>query len=312
MRTKLATWLGLGCLVAGVLGTCSANANPAATAAWRAAERQYGNELEDLYWFATKKPEPGSTAAMQHADRALRALQKRPLDGLRPDCASGRFTGERAGTAYRKEYMRAATLCPLVLRSQEIYRRALRAWELHDLAGRIAEIRRRAEHAGTKLYVSDVVKGFSAEDQKAYVSSFVTRHFEALGEPIPSAALAPLDEVAALFRQTASEAAARTPLPKGKGRDAGAERAIRETYGARNPGIKILRIVMDDAQWQIVRSPIGAVLRRYKNATVILKAKDGFCAAVPASVGQPYQMGGRFGPKYGVDEFLEGTPVKCP
>jgi hypothetical protein len=62
----------------------------------------------------------------------------------------------------------------------------------------------------------------------------------------------------------------------------------------------------------VVRNQIGIVLRRYKNATVILKAKDGFCAAVPASVGQPHQGRGKFGPKYGVDEFLEATPVKCP
>ena len=70
---------------------------------------------------------------------------------------------------------------------------------------------------------------------------------------------------------------------------------------------------MEDAEWKLVKNDFGVLLRHYKDASVLVKAKDGsFCALVPASVGQPYEANGKYANTYGVDEFIEARPVKCP
>jgi hypothetical protein len=92
--------------------------------------------------------------------------------------------------------------------------------------------------------------------------------------------------------------------------DAGAEKAIREVYARR---FDVKAVAMTDPEWRVVRNDCGVLLRHYKNAEVLVKAKDGsFCALVPASVGQHYEDMGTCSSRYGVDEFIEGRPVNCP
>jgi len=287
----------------------------AATRAWRRAQAKHEDALESLHYYATTKTVASHGTVNQFADNALALLQKDAFAELKDQCRKHVFAGEKDGTAYGKEYMHAKVLCPEIARSEEILKDAVRLgarafaeYQVSDGFEReLAKIEKEQ-----RVYVDLVVQGNDAEAEKKRVASFVQKYYDALGEPLPDDVLGRIDTQVQTRSKAIQDAAAKGKIAAPASRDAAAERAIIDAYKSHHPQIRIVRAWMTDPGWRTIRED-GIISRRAKNAELLVKAKDGtYCAVIPASVGQPYAGGGQYSSTIGVDEFIEGTPVRCP
>ncbi len=280
------------------------------TAAWRAAVRSAESEMAAFVELATKPPKPGDTSPDQRVERALRLRKSEKLAEIAKNCAAKAYDGERTG-----EDLRAANVCPLLAKRDALMVQAARAWADAETDRRINELSQNVEKMkkSGRASVTDAVKGRNKESDRTYILSFVGKYYEAVGQPPSEELLAKVDKVAEGREAALVELAGSAKTTRASARDAGAERAVADLYAKRQPGIQIQSVRMIDSDWKPVRDSLGQILRRYKDAEVIVKAKSGaYCLAVPASVGQPYLGGGNYSNVYGVDEFLEGFPTRCP
>ncbi len=286
-----------------------------ATRAWRDAQRQYSEDLQSLHAFATEHPKDHENSADQRADRAIALLKKPGLGELQKACAAGTFKGEKDGTAHGEEYMHADTLCPMVEKREAILKTAVREWATAYGNSRLWDMHRGIEKVTEKkrVYLSSAAEGVDAKGQRDHLSASVKKYFEAIGEDVPEELLKKADAHAAEFNQVVESLAAVGKMPKPEAGDPGAEAAVRKAYEGRKDAPQVKKVWMTQSDWKVVRNDFGVILRHYKDAEVLVKAKTGnYCIVVPASVGQQHQGGGVYAKEYGVDQFLDGYPVKCP
>lgn len=286
-----------------------------ATRAWRDAQRQYGEDLQALHAFATEHPKDHENSADQRADRAIALMKKPGLGELQKTCAAGTFKGEKDGTSSGEEYMHADTMCPMVEKRDAILKKAVHEWAVAYSNYRLWDHHRGIDKMkeNKRIYLSSAVEGVTAQSEREYLSAFVKKYFDAIGEPVPEEVLKKADAHATEFNQLAESLAAAGKLPKPAASDPGAEAAVRKNYEGAEKKPNILKVWMTQSDWKVVRNDFGVILRHYKDAEVLVKAKTGnYCLVVPASVGQQHQGGGVYAKDYGVDQFLDGYPVKCP
>jgi hypothetical protein len=286
-----------------------------ATRAWRDAQRQYGEDLKTLHYFATTHPTDGENSADQKADHALGLMKKAGLGEVQKSCAAGTFKGEKDGTSHGEEFMHADTLCPMVEKRDAILKAAVHEWAVAYGNHRLWDMHRSIDTMKEKkrVYLSNAAEGVDAKRERDYLSSFVKKYFEAIGEAVPEELLKKADAHAAEFNQVVESLAAVGTLPKPAAADPGAEAAVRKAYEGGKDNVQVKKVWMTHDDWRVVRNDFGVILRHYKNAEVLVKAKTGnYCLVVPASVGQQHQGGNVYAKEYGVDEFLDGVPVKCP
>jgi hypothetical protein len=286
----------------------------AATEAWRQVQRDYEDRLARLYEYETQ-PHEGPIGTDQYANTALRYWKEvDKLADVKKGCEEHRYDGERAGVSYNEQFLTAKTMCPLIVRADEIYKKGVRNYAaayglgtLSNLTNTLSKIQK-----DKQVFVSDAVAGIDIAERRKYISSFVGKYYEALGEPIPEDLLTKVDGMVAEMNKAIETAAAEGKPEKVAAKDAGAEKAIAETYKARHKGIQIKRVYMIDSVWKIKHNNIGLITNRYKDGSVVVKAKGvNACIIVPAAVGQAYAGGGRYSAHYEVDEYTSGTPIKC-
>ncbi len=305
---KVETPSGSPVQVTNASGSPGVGAGGDATASWRRAVRAGESELASLV--AWSKDQSASNSFDQHAERALRLRKSTLLAEIAGHCAAKAYDGERTG-----EELRAADVCPLLAKREAILLGAAKSFADKETARRVDELAKgvAAIRETKKASVTDVVKGRDKDQDRAYVSSFVKKYYDEIDQPIPEAILGRIDTVASEREKTLADLAASSDVKLADAHDAGAERAIKESYQQWQPSMQIVSVRMQDAEWKPVQNDFGIVLRRYKNARVVVRAKSGaYCLAVPASVGQPHAGGGKFASTYGVDQFLEGFPIRCP
>lgn len=284
----------------------------ASTKAWREVLRRRDDDLDALYSRLNDVPKPGSTSPDQHADWALAMMKNDKLADVAQGCAAGTYTGEETKLDERHAYLHAATMCPLVVDRMALLKKNVHAWGVAIIDYYFWQEENRIERISKDKRVSTglLEEAQSAQKLKEYVASFAKKTFDAIGEPVPEDALKKADELFAKRQDTIMKLAAAGKIDPSAKADPGAEKAIRDVYAKR---FDVKKVVMEDAEWKLVKNDLGILLRHYKNASVLVKAKDGsFCAMVPASVGQPYEANGQYAKTYGVDEFIEAYPVKCP
>lgn len=282
-----------------------------ATKAWREVLRSKDDELEALRERINDQPKEGSTSADQHADWALAQLKKDTLADVAAGCAAGTYKGE-ALTLQGREYLKAEQMCPLVIDRAALLEKTVHAWGVAIIdnyfwqhANRTAEILKSKRVSTGLLEEPQSVQGL-----KDYVASFAKKTFESIGETVPADALAKAEPLFKERQDVIMKLAVAGKITPPAKADPGAEKAIRDVYARR---FDVKKVIMEDADWKLVKNDFGVLLRHYKDASVLVKAKDGsFCALVPASVGQPYEANGKYANTYGVDEFIEAYPVKCP
>jgi hypothetical protein len=284
-----------------------------ATRAWRAVldNRQLEEQLTDLHERLEDQPKEGSTSPDQHAEWTLKFMKNDKLGEVAKGCAAGTFKGEELKLEGRK-WLKADAICPLVIDREALLKKQVHAWGVAicdryfwEMGNRINDI----EKDG-RVSVGLLEQPQSAQKMKDYVASFAKKTFEAIGEQVPPEALAKADELFKRQQDVILKLAAAGKIDRSVKPDPGAEKAIRDVYARR---FEVKSVIMRDGDWKVVRNDFGVLLRHYKNADVLVKAKDGsFCALVPASVGQQYEDMGKYSNAYGVDEYLQGRPVKCP
>lgn len=282
-----------------------------ATKAWRDVIRSKEDALESLRERINDQPKEGSTSADQHADWALALIKKDTLADVAAGCTAGTYTGE-ALTLQGREYLKADKMCPLVVDRTNLLKKTVHAWGVAIIDNYFWQhSTRTAEIAKSKRVSTGLLEEpQSVQGLKDYVASFAKKTFESIGETVPQEALAKAEQLFKERQDVIMKLAAEGKLIASVKADTGAEKAIREVYAKR---FDVKKVIMEDAEWKLVKNDFGVLLRHYKNASVLVKAKDGsFCAYVPASVGQPYEDNGKYAPTYGVDEFIEAYPVKCP
>lgn len=325
----LATALVSGCgVVSGsglAIGTGSSSERPApsersqpslldssATKAWREVLRSRESELDKLYQRVNDLPQAGSTSPDQHAQWALETLENDKLADVAANCEKGVYKEEGIELEPRRIFLKASTMCPLIRDRKELLEKTVRAWGLAIIEDRIAEQANqieRMEKSG-RVPVSLLEKEQTPGEMKAYVASFAEKTFASIGEGVPENALQKSEDLFQRRRSVITKLASAKKIDKPSKGDPGAENAIRNTFEKR---FDVKKVLMQDDEWRIVKNDFGILLRRYKDATVLVKAKDGsFCALVPASVGQQYETMGEYEKAYGVDESIEAFPVKCP
>lgn len=284
----------------------------AATKAWRGVLNQKRDALESLYERINDQPKPGSTSPDQHADWALKLINNDQLAEVAQGCAAKTYDGEELKFDQRDAYLKASTMCPLVVDRIALLKKTVHAWGVAVADYYFWQEENRIERIAKEGKVSTglLEEAQSAQKMKEYVASFAKKTFESIGEPVPPEALAKADTLFAKRQDTIMKLAAAGKMDVSKKADGGAEKAIREVYARR---FDVKKVIMTDADWKLVKNDYGVLLRHYKDASVLVKAKDGsFCALIPASVGQPYEDNGKYANTYGVDEFIEAFPVKCP
>jgi hypothetical protein len=285
-------------------------ASGGATDNWRAALRAGGDDLESFHYFATVAPKADDTAPDQKFEHANKLRKNDMLRQIAEQCAAGAYNGEQTN-----EKLRAGELCPLLIKREEVLVRSARAWADRETERRVDELARDIDTIKKegKVSLTDLVEGRDAKKDREYVTAFVGKYYQALGQPVPQPLLARIDKIATDRDAAILDAAKSNTEKLATGRDPGAEKAIAEEYAQANTGIKIRRVRMVDSDWKPVHNDIGVVLRRYKDSEVIVEAKSGgVCAVVHASVGQQHSGGGSFAPKFGVDTFIDARPVVCP
>ena len=282
-----------------------------ANKAWRNVLNQKEDALTALHRRLEDVPTQGSNSADQHADWSLALLKKDELADVAKGCAAGTYKGETL-TLDRREFLKADVICPKVIDREALLKKNVHAWGVAILDGYFWEIGNRIDRMEKdgRVPVSLLEEPQSAQKMKEYVASFAKKTFAAIGEEVPQEALVKAETLTKKRQDVIAKLAAAGKIDRAPKADGGAEKAIREVYARR---FEVKSVIMKDADWKVVRNDYGVLLRHYKNADVLVKAKDGsFCALVPASVGQPYEDMGKYANTYGVDEFIEGYPVKCP
>ena len=293
----------------------AANPNQAATEAWRIVQREQGERLGRLHDYATN-PFDRPVSSDQYAHRALNDLKDlAKLDEVKKGCAEGRYKGENAGVTHDESYLTAATMCPLVASAEEHIKKGLRARASACAESTLSNLTSTIDRVEKEKQVSldAAIKGVDAAERRKYISGFVKEYFDALGEPVPEALLAKVDAMVAKTQKAIVDAAAAGKMEKAAGKDAGAERAIKDSYTVRHEGIVIKKVWLIDSAWKIKHSSVGLITNRYKDGSLLVKVKgiDGACLIVPAAVGQSYAGGGRYAASYDVDDYLSGIPVTC-
>ncbi len=295
-------------------GAPAEDAHADANRAWRTACEQYGSQMARLYEDANLKTQPPFDND-QRANYALNDLQQiNKLDDLKKGCAENRYAGETLTASPQAPYLTPQTMCPLVAAAETHFKNGVRVWAQSYGEARLASLDQQAARVEKEkqVFLKDVVTGIDAADRKKYVSTFVKRYFDALGEPIPAALLDQVDAKIANMHKVIETVAADGKVDKPAGKDAGAERAIAKYYTDRFPAIQIKKVWMTDAAWKVKQNEIGVITNRYKNGSLLIKAKDAdYCIVLPAAVGQTYAGGGKYETGYNVDEYLSGMPVKC-
>lgn len=278
---------------------------------WERAVRQNEGAIDTLYRLAGTMPKQGYTGAAASLDEALRLRTNEALAQLAADCQAGTYAGVRV-SVYR-EHQRPSVMCPLLVDREALLKKAIHEGAMEAVQHRVQG---QADHVAEletsgKVPVSFLLEGKTVEAMRTYVTSFEKKYFEAIGETVPPEASKGVEEVVASWNAAVLELALKGKVEHAAKADPGAERAIKDVYAKR--GFAVQAVLMKDADWKLVKNDLGILLRHYKDADVLVKAKDGrSCAYVPASVGQQYEDAGRYAPRYGVDEFLEAWPVKCP
>jgi hypothetical protein len=294
-------------------GKAARGGSKASTDAWFDAMSQQGSQVARLMWLSNHHPKEGDTAPDQRADRALALLKENKFAELDKACAAGTFEGADAAVV-DGETLDPKSVCPMMSKRDDLMKTSVREWATAYGEKFVVDMTRRLDDIKSKKKValSSAVEGVDAAGKRKYVTSFVSKYFDALGEPVPDALLKKVDDYVAAFHATVESVATNAPTSKPAASDAGAEAAVRKAY-ERTSGIQIQKVWMTKSEWQPVKNDIGIILRRYKDAAVLVKGKTGnYCLVVPASVGQQYQGGGTYASNYGVDTFLEGEVVKCP
>jgi hypothetical protein len=296
--------------------TSAAPSAPASTGAstasreWKRVLDVHGDALETLHRRLEDQPKPGATAPDQHARWALEAIKNDTLEDVATGCAAGTFRGETL-TLERRAHLKADVICPKVIDRQSLLRKTARAWGLAIIDERFAQLEgtvTRLETSG-KVPVSLLIEVVNVQRLKDETALFAKAVFDELGEPVPADALSKADALLARRKAVIAKLAAAHPADRWAKSEPAAEKAVREVYARR---VDVKAVYLRDADWTLVRGQFGVIERRFKNASVLAKAKDGsFCALIPAVVGQASQGSG-FGGAWGVDEFEEAFPVKCP
>ncbi len=285
----------------------------ASTKAWRAVldNRQLEEQLTQLHEYLEDGPKEGSTSPDQHAEWIIKFLKNDKLAEVAAGCKAGTYKGETL-TLERRKWLKADAICPSVVDREALLKKQVHAWGVAICDRSFWEIGTRIDRIEKEGKVSTglLEEAQSAQKMKDYVASFAKKTFEAIGEQVPPEALAKADDLTKRRQDVIAKLAVAGKIDRTAKADAGAEKAIREVYARR---FDVKSVIMRDGDWKVVRNDFGVLLRHYKNADVLVKAKDGsFCALVPASVGQQYEDMGKYSNAYGVDEFIEGWPVKCP
>jgi hypothetical protein len=170
------------------------------------------------------------------------------------------------------------------------------------------QLERAEEIAKTgKVYVSDAVSGFDANDRIKFVTSFYKAP-----ATVPEKVIERLKDAMKKQVAAAESAAKKENLSKPAAADAGAQKAIRADFEKRLPGVQIKSVYMTDAGWKVNYTDYGAIRNRYKNAEVVIQIKGSTaCLAVPANAAQAHMGGGTYSTEYLFDEFTQGFAVPC-
>lgn len=288
-----------------------------ATREWARVIDRHRYALDELHARLEDQPKPGSPSSgqEQHARWTFDALKKSDaLEEVARGCAAGTYRGETlfADAPPTEAHLKAEFICPKVVDRVNLLRNTARTWGVAIIDARFSELERlttRIETEG-KVPVSLLMEVLSVQDLEAQTAVFAKEVFAELGEAPPAQALARAEAVLARRKQVIAKLAADHQPDRWAKSEPAAEKAVRDVY-SRRFDVKAVR--MRDADWTLVRGQFGVVVRRFKGASLLVKAKDGsFCALVPAVVGQAANQTGGFGGAWGVDEFTEGFPVKCP
>ncbi len=156
-----------------------------------------------------------------------------------------------------------------------------------------------------ELSVSTAIKGFSADNLKANISSC----YAGYGETASVEKLAEADAMTKELREAAIAAASKWKMPDAAASDAAAEKAIKADFLVQHPDSDIKRVVMTSGWKQNMN---GLVVRnRYKEAVVVIGVKDtDICMRVLANAAQDANGAG-FDAKWKHDVFVRGTVVPC-
>lgn len=282
-----------------------------ATKAWRAALSAKGDAILDFYRQQKDLPRPKSTSPSQHAADALAMLRNDQLADVAAECEKGSYDGEALEFDESRQYLKASVMCPLIIRRKELLEEVAYAWAVFELEDRLtqeAEYIARVEARGL-VPVTWIVESRSAQDLKNYVLAFVSKTLNEVGRAAPNDTLSKGDELHQRRQRLITKLATTSRLPRAAKPDPAIVRTVTDSLSEK---FDVQRVLIQDGEWRLEKNDLGRVLRRYKNLSVMVRAKDrSFCALVGATISQQYEDMGIYERGHSVRSATEGAPVRC-
>jgi hypothetical protein len=133
---------------------------------------------------------------------------------------------------------------------------------------------------------------FEREKWRATQRVKYQKRFDQLKTPMPDTFFAEVEKKADELIAANEKAAPGRSFLMPKQKDAAVEAFIRGRYATQKKGVQILKIGLDDAQWQIHRNSLGVPLSQTKVARLLVKIPGRpFCQEHSVAVERKYARG---------------------
>ena len=233
--------------------------------------QEYGssfNQVQELLHLA-KDPARGSVGEPERLRKALEVLAR-----VHEGC-TGKYAGVRNSAPFRDDLRRdAENWCAAAADREALAKRAVKNHARRTLdivRDSLDRMRADLERSEGFLRSDETTVRQALWDRGALAKDLTTRDaklFDVAGvtEPVD---LAPLDQSIAALNAEIDRLAPQWKFPSGGAHDP-SEGLARKAIGG-DKGVKILRTVMTDGQWKIVKNGLGIPLHRYKDGAVLYR-----------------------------------------